>query len=81
LQHNRKKGILDSMSIEAIKQELRALPAEERRRLVAFMVTLDDQSQAGYADKLAQRINNRSPGQWLTPEQCERELGLSDGSK
>jgi len=66
------------MSIEAIKKELRALPAEERRKLIAFMVVLEDEAQADYAAKLASRIDDNSPERWLTPEQCERESGLSD---
>ena len=69
------------MSIETIKSELRALPAEDRRKIMAFMVVLEDQARGDYADKLAQRIDDRSPDRWLTPEQCERELGLSDDSK
>ena len=66
------------MSIEAIKSELRALPAEERRKLMAFMVALEDEARTGYPAKLAQRIDDSSPDRWLTPEQCERELGLDD---
>jgi len=69
------------MSIEAIKSELRTLPAEERRKLMAFMVVLDDEEHADYAAKLARRIDDQSPERWLTPEQCERELGLPDSSK
>ncbi len=66
------------MSIEAIKSELRALPAEERHKLMAFLVVLEDEAHAEYAAKLAHRIDDKSPGRWVTPEQCERELGLSD---
>jgi len=69
------------MSIEAIQSELRALPVEERRKLMAFLVVLEDEGRADYAAKLAQRIDDRSPDRWLTPEQCERELGLSDEPK
>jgi hypothetical protein len=69
------------MSIEAIKNELRALPSEERRKLMAFMVVLDDQERTDYAATLAKRIDDQSPERWLSPEECERELGLSDGSK
>ena len=69
------------MSIEAIQRELRALPAEERRKLMAFMVVLEDEGRADYAAKLAKRIDDRSPNRWLTPEQCESELGLSDETK
>ena len=69
------------MSIEAIQRELRALPVEERRKLMAFMVVLEDQGRTDYAAKLAQRIDDRAPERWLTAEQCERELGLSDEPK
>jgi hypothetical protein len=69
------------MSIEAIKSELRALPAEERRKLMAFMVGLEDEAHAEYAAKLAERIDDNSPGRWLTLEQCEGELGLSEDPK
>ena len=69
------------MSIEAIQSELRALPVEERRKLMAFLVVLEDVGLADYEAKLAQRIDDRSPARWLTPEQCERELGLSDEPK
>jgi hypothetical protein len=69
------------VSIEAIKSELRALPIEERRKLMAFMVVLEDEGRADYATKLAQKIDDRSPDRWLTAEQCERELKLNDDSK
>jgi len=69
------------MSIEAIQSELRALPSEERRKLMAFMVVLEDQSRADDATKLAQKIDDRSPDHWFTPEQCEQELKLNDDSK
>ena len=69
------------MSIEAIQSELRALPVEERRKLMAFLVVLEDEGRADYAAKIAQRIDDGSPARWLTPEQCERELGLSDEPK
>jgi len=69
------------MSIELIQRELRALPAEERRKLMAFMVVLEDEGRADYAAQLAKRMDDRSPNRWLTPEQCESELGLSDEPK
>lgn len=69
------------MSIETIKSEVRALPVEERRKLLAFIVALDDEGRADYAGKLARRIDDRSPDRWFSAEQCERELGLSDDSK
>ena len=47
-----------------------------RRKLMAFMVALEDNSRPGYATELARKIDDKTPGKWLTPEQCERELGL-----
>jgi hypothetical protein len=72
---------VSGVSIEVLKVELRGLPAEERRKLMAFMVVLEDEGRAGYAAKLAQKIDDRSPERWLTAEQCERELGLNRDSK
>ena len=69
------------MSIEAIQSEVRALPSEERRKLMAFMVVLEDEGRADYAKKLRQKIDDRSPERWLTPEQFERELRLNDDSQ
>ncbi|MFM8471529.1 MAG: hypothetical protein ACKODH_16465 [Limisphaerales bacterium] len=64
------------MSIEGLQSEVRALAPEERRKLMAFMVAMEDSSRADYAASLAQRIDDASPDRWRTPAQCERDLGL-----
>jgi hypothetical protein len=64
------------MSIELLQNEVSALTAGQRRKLMAFMVALEDQSRPDYAAELARRIDDKSPDHWRTPEQCERELGL-----
>ena len=48
---------------------------------MAFMVVLEDQGRAGYATKLAQKIDDKSSSRWLTPEECECKLGLTDEPK
>jgi hypothetical protein len=48
---------------------------------MAFLVVLEDEQNADYAAKLAERIDDRSPDRWVTPEECERQLGLSDNRK
>ena len=73
--------ILTDMSFETLKAEVKALSPDVRRKLMAFMVTLQDELREGYAAKLAAKIDDRSPERWLTPEQCEQKLGLSDNSK
>ncbi|MCO5052515.1 MAG: hypothetical protein M9920_09445 [Verrucomicrobiae bacterium] len=69
------------MSFEVLKNEVLALPAEARRKLMAFMVALQDEGREGYAAKLAAKIDDQSSERWLTPEQCEQKLGLSGESK
>ena len=64
------------MSIEVLQSEVSALSSEQRRKLMAFMVVLEDRSRADYAAELARKIDDKSPDRWLTPEQCERQLGL-----
>ena len=65
------------MSIEVLQSEVSALSSEQRRKLMAFMVVLEDRSRVDYAKELARKIDDKSPDHWLTPEQCERELGLN----
>lgn len=65
------------MSFDMLKTELQSLPADARRKLLAFMVALEDQARDGYAARLAEKIDNKSPEHWLTADECERKLGLS----
>lgn len=69
------------MSFDTLTMEVQSLPADARRKLIAFMVALEDQSRAGYAAKLAGKIDDQSPDHWLTAEECERKLGLNDEAK
>lgn len=69
------------MSFETLKLEVESLPVGARRKLMAFMVALEDQSRAGYAAQLAEKIDDQSPDRWLTLEDCERKLGRTDESK
>ena len=64
------------MSIETLQSEVRALPVEQRRKLMAYMVAIEDQNRAGYAAELARKIGDKTPDHWLTAKQCERQLGL-----
>jgi len=69
------------MSFEALAAEVKTLSADARRKLMAFMVALQDESREGYAANLAAKIDDKSSQRWLTPEQCEQKLGLSGDSK
>ena len=63
------------MSFDTLLKEVESLAESERRKL---HVAIEDRGSADYAEKLARKIDDTTPGRWLTPEQCARELGLSD---
>jgi hypothetical protein len=65
------------MSIEALKQELRALDADKQRQLTAFLVSLQDARDDDYRKKLAKKID-RPASDFATLEDLDRRLGLSD---
>jgi len=69
------------MSFDTLKREVESLADDERRRLLAFMVTLEDRSRADYREELARRIDDRLPERWLTIDRAERELGLDDAKE
>ena len=69
------------MSFEALKSEVLALKSEERRRLLAMIVALNDTERPDYGAKHSQKIDDPSPDRWRTVEQCERELGLPGDSR
>lgn len=66
------------MSIETLKQELAALSAEDQRRVVAFVVSLQEAQNAGYQESLARKIDDRDPSHFATLEDLDRRLGIKD---
>jgi hypothetical protein len=62
------------MNIQEIKSELESLPAEERRRLAAFLVSLRHRDLADYRARMAAKIDDRSPENWVTLEELDQRL-------
>lgn len=69
------------MSFDTLKKEVESLADDDRRKLLAYMVALEDRGRDDYRAKLARKIDDASPERWRTLEQCESELGLTDESK
>ena len=63
------------MSIQEIRSELEILSAEDRRRLAAFLVSLRHRDLAGYRSRMAQRIDEAKPENWITLEELDQRLG------
>jgi hypothetical protein len=63
------------VSVETLKHELAALPPGERREIVGFLVGLDRRERrAAYERDMAARLDDQSPGAWLTIEDADGRL-------
>ena len=67
-------GSLYLVNTQEIKSEVEALPADERRRLAAFLVSLRHKELAGYRERMAEKINDQSQDKWLTLEELDQRL-------
>ena len=68
------------MSFESLQQELAALPAEERRRVQAFLVALEDSSDADHRLKLSEKIG-RPAEKFASLEELDDRLKTGSGGK
>jgi hypothetical protein len=62
------------MSILEIKSELEALPAGDRRKLAAFLVSLRHKDLAGYRARMTQKIDDDTPENWVSLEEFDQRL-------
>jgi hypothetical protein len=62
------------MSVEDIKKALSGLSAAEQNEVSAFLFHLRRRSDATYQATLAERMSDKDPSHWLTPEEFERRL-------
>jgi hypothetical protein len=68
------------MSVESLQKELAGLAAHERRRVQAFLVALEDSNDAGYRNKLSEKIDKRAE-EFATLEELDRRLETGSGEK
>lgn len=62
------------MSLAELKQEAEHLTPEERRHLTAYLVALDRKSDSEFKQRLADKIDDKTPGQWVVLEDAEKRL-------
>ncbi len=62
------------MSIQEIRTEIEALPAEERKRLAAFLVSLRHKDLADYRARMARKIDDNNPENWATLAELDQRL-------
>ncbi len=67
------------MEVGVLKAELEALESKDRRRMIAFLLALEERDNLAYRQEMARRIDDKDSTHWLTFDELDRRLHL--GSK
>jgi hypothetical protein len=62
------------MSLRELQEEARTLDGASRRRLMAFLVALEDGADDSYRREMAARINDQNPESWISLEEAKQRL-------
>jgi hypothetical protein len=65
------------MSVEVLMHEVASLGPEDRRKLMAYLVTLQDAADPAYKQELARRAEEKDPSRWLSLDELDARLGLA----
>lgn len=60
------------MNFEMLKEQVDSLADGERRRLMAYLVTVEHSKNAGHAERMRKKIECNDPARWLTLEDIEK---------
>lgn len=63
-----------AVSLTELKQEAERLSPAERRHLAAHLVALERRSDPDFKKRLAKKIDDQTPGQWVVLEDAEKRL-------
>lgn len=66
------------MSFAEIQANASKLSRAERHRLTAYLIALDDQEDQAYRQKMAGKIDDKNPANWVDSEELDSRLGLND---
>jgi len=64
------------MSIPELRAEAAALSDQDRRELIGYLLSIGRQRSSDYWDRMAAKIEDRSPGSWVAEEDLDKALGL-----
>lgn len=60
------------MSFAQLKDEVAQLPSKEQRELIAFLVALQTAQDEEFRKKLAAKIDDRDPANWVDLEDARK---------
>jgi len=64
------------MKVEELRSEVDNLSLDERRQLTAYLVSLRHRELAGYREGLAEKIDDKDEGNWVSFEEFDRRIGV-----
>lgn len=59
------------MSLPEVKNEIAHMSPEERRHLAAYIVSLNSNLDPDFRRRLAEKIDDKTPGRWVSIEDAE----------
>ena len=60
------------MSLAQLKDEAANLQPEERRELIAFLISRQTEQDEGFRHSLAQKIDQRDPSRWVELDELRK---------
>jgi hypothetical protein len=63
---------------ESLKDEIASLAKEDRRELMGYMVALQISEDPGFRKALTERIDDRSPENWVTLYELDAKLKAAE---
>lgn len=63
---------------ESLKEEVASLAKEDRRELMGYMVALQISEDPAFRKVLTERIDDRSPENWVTLEELDAKLKAAE---
>ena len=71
-------NLLHFMNFTELQKNVLSLNLQDRRKLMAYLVSLEDGRNQQYKETLSRKIDNDDPNQWLSIEALNVKLGLDE---
>ena len=66
------------MNFAELQKSVSSLNLQDRRKLVAYLVSLEDSRDQQYKETLSRKIDDDNPDKWLSIEALNAKLGLDE---
>ena len=70
-----------TMALADIAPQLQALPLSERRKALAMLLALESEERRAHAQRMAGKIDDNTPANWVDLDDLDKRLGLAEDSE